>query len=67
MSKWGAKPAKGMTADMGSINLGGELTAEQVEFGKAMDRYKREYNRPYPNWIEVLNVARSMGYRKVQA
>ena len=32
---------------------------------KAMDRYKRENRRPFPTWSEVLEVLRSLGYRKV--
>jgi hypothetical protein len=45
---------------------GWHYDAEQIEFIKAMDRYKREHNRPYPTCSEVLGVARSLGYRKVQ-
>ena len=44
---------------------GSELTPEQVEFGKAIDRYKRTNHRPYPSWDEILAVALSLGYRKV--
>lgn len=40
-------------------------SAEDVEFGLAMDRYKREHDRPFPTWHEVLDVLRSLGYRKV--
>jgi hypothetical protein len=43
---------------------GSELTAEQVEFGKAIERYKRDHLRPYPEWWEVLMVFKSLGYRK---
>jgi len=32
---------------------------------KAMDRYKRENRRPFPTWSEVLEVMRSLGYRRV--
>ena len=32
---------------------------------KAMDRYKRENRRPFPTWSEVLEVLRSLGYRRV--
>lgn len=38
---------------------------EETEFMKAMDRYKRENRRPFPTWSEVLEVLRSLGYRKV--
>jgi hypothetical protein len=38
---------------------------EETSFMKAMDRYKRENRRPFPTWSEVLEVLRSLGYRKV--
>src|SRR5437764_5773975 len=38
---------------------------EETEFMKAMDRYKRENRRPFPTWSEVLEVLRSLGYRRV--
>jgi hypothetical protein len=38
---------------------------EETLFMKAMDRYKRENRRPFPTWSEVLEVLRSLGYRKV--
>ncbi|MBN9517043.1 hypothetical protein J0H58_00765, partial [bacterium] len=38
---------------------------EETEFMKAMDRYKRENRRPFPTWSEVLEVMRSLGYRRV--
>lgn len=43
---------------------GAELTPDEIEFGRAMDRYKREHNRPHPTAVEVLQVAKSLGYRK---
>src|SRR5262245_24666738 len=38
---------------------------EETVFMKAMDRYKRENRRPFPTWSEVLEVLRSLGYRRV--
>lgn len=38
---------------------------DETDFMKAMDRYKRENRRPFPTWSEVLEVLRSLGYRKV--
>lgn len=43
---------------------GSEYTADEVEFMMAMDRYKREKGKPFPNWAEVLEVAKALGYRK---
>ena len=34
---------------------------------KAMDKYKRDNRRPFPTWSEVLEVLRSLGYRKTEA
>lgn len=42
-------------------------SADEVEFMNAVDRYKRERNRPFPTWDEVLAVAKSLGYRKLPA
>ena len=42
-----------------------EYTDDEIEFMKAMDRYKRENRRPFPTWSEVLEVLHSMGYRRV--
>lgn len=42
-----------------------DYTADEVEFMKAIDLYKRLNNRPFPTWSEVLEVIRALGYRKV--
>ena len=55
-----AKQAKAFT-----ICTGAEFTPDHIEFQKAMDEYKRKYNRPFPGWYEVLAVLESLGYRKV--
>jgi hypothetical protein len=44
-----------------------EYTQEEIDFMKAMDQYKRNNRRPFPTWSEVLEVIRSLGYRKVEA
>jgi hypothetical protein len=43
---------------------GHDAQAEEVAFLKAMDEYKRVNRRPFPTVIEVLDVLRSLGYRK---
>jgi hypothetical protein len=50
---------------MSSVSVGSDLTAEEVEFGRAMEAYRRTRRRPYPTYGEVLGVLRSLGYRKV--
>jgi hypothetical protein len=37
---------------------------EEFEFLKAMDAYKTANDRPFPTWTEVLQVLKSLGYRK---
>jgi hypothetical protein len=46
---------------------GAYLTAEQIEFALAMERYMRLKNRPFPTWHEVLAVLIALGYRKAAA
>jgi hypothetical protein len=43
-----------------------EYDADELEFIKAMDRYKREKKRPFPAWSEVLGVLKKLGWRKVE-
>lgn len=43
----------------------GEMTAEQFEFIKAIETYKKVNKRLFPTWTEVLEVVRQLGYRKV--
>jgi hypothetical protein len=44
-----------------------DYSIDEVEFMNAMDTYKRRSGRPFPTWSEVLEVVRSLGYRKVEA
>ena len=39
--------------------------SEEEVFIRAIERYKREHCRPLPTYGEVLEVLRSLGYRKV--
>jgi hypothetical protein len=41
-----------------------ELSAEALEFINAIDAYKRLRRRPFPNWSEVFEVVKSLGYHK---
>ena len=43
----------------------GEMTDEQFTFLMAIDKYKRQNNRPFPTWTEVLDVIKALGYRLV--
>jgi hypothetical protein len=42
-----------------------DYSGDEFEFLKAVERYKREAKRPFPTLGEILEVARSLGYRKV--
>ena len=44
-----------------------DYSDDEIEFMKAMDDYKRKSGRQFPTWSEVLEVMRSLGYRKVEA
>jgi hypothetical protein len=42
-----------------------DYTDEEIGFMKAMEDYKAAFARPFPTWSEVLEVLKSLGYRKV--
>lgn len=46
------------------INMGADYTEEEVEFIKAMERFMREKKRRFPTFVEVLQVAKSLGYQR---
>ena len=41
-----------------------ELSREAAELGHAMDRYKLNHRRRFINYEEMLEVIRSLGYRR---
>jgi hypothetical protein len=41
-----------------------EITTEVLDFIRALDSYKKEKNRPFPSWSEVLEVVKRLGYRR---
>lgn len=45
----------------------GEMNAEQFLFLKAIETFKAANNKHYPNWTDVLEVVRLLGYRKTLA
>ena len=44
--------------------LGLEVSPDVLEFIEALDRFKIEHGRPFPNWSEVLHVLKQLGYAK---
>ena len=49
---------------VGETYPGSEYAAEEVEFLRAMELYRRK--RPFPTLTEVLRVLKGLGYRKVE-
>ena len=45
----------------------GEMTQEQFLFLLAIDTFKRVNGKSFPNWTDVLEVVRKLGYRKTMA
>lgn len=43
----------------------GQMNDEQFDFIMAIDEYKRQNQRPFPTWTEVLEIIKALGYRKV--
>jgi hypothetical protein len=43
----------------------GQMNGEQFDFLMAIDDYKKQNQRPFPTWTEVLEVIQALGYRKV--
>jgi hypothetical protein len=41
------------------------LTPEELQFIKAIEKYKKINNKHFLSWTEVLKVIGAMGYRKV--
>jgi hypothetical protein len=42
----------------------GQMTDEQFEFIMAIDQYKKLNNKPFPSWTEILEIIKTLGYRK---
>ena len=40
------------------------LSAEELEFVKAIESYKKERSQNFLSWTEVLNIVKDLGYRK---
>jgi hypothetical protein len=39
---------------------------DTLEFIQAIDRYRRRTQKAFPTWSEVLDILKSLGYRKIQ-
>ena len=56
----GARIKPGLEPGQFLSEHGADLTPRQIDFGKVMDRYKRDFRRPYPTYAQVID---AMGYR----
>jgi len=41
-----------------------QMPPEVLEFIQAIDAYKRVNQRPFPNWSEILEILKELGYEK---
>jgi hypothetical protein len=41
-----------------------EMPPDVLEFIHAIDVYKRVNQRPFPNWSEILEILKSLGYSR---
>ena len=44
---------------------GADMTDDDVEFLLAIAAFQKRFGRRYPTWLEILHIARCLGYRKV--
>ena len=42
--------------------LGSDYSEDEAEFMKAVERYKRETGTQFPGYVEVLRIARGLGW-----
>lgn len=43
------------------------LSSDELEFVKAIERYKARTGKMFPAWTEILQVLKDLGYRKAAA
>lgn len=41
-----------------------DYDADEFDFIKAIDKFKREKRKPFPTWSEVLAVLKELGWKK---
>lgn len=41
------------------------LSSEELQFIKAIEKYKQENSKLFLSWTEVLKILKELGYRKV--
>ena len=65
-SKGGAKTqaAKAKAGKKATPSAPDAMSKDVVEFITAIDDYKRKNQRPFPNWSEVLEIVKALGYAR---
>jgi len=41
------------------------LSSEELQFIKAIEKYKSDNNKHFLSWTEVLKIVKELGYKKV--
>ena len=59
MPHWGSYTSYSLYFD------GGDMTNDDTEFLFAIASFQKRFGRRYPTWLEILHIARCLGYRKV--
>ena len=54
--------AKSTTSKQSGARKPDEMPEDVLEFIQAIDDYKRQENRPFPTWSEILDIVKSLGY-----
>lgn len=55
---------KTLTPGYSANAVGADIDFDAMEFGRAMDQWKRDNRKPFPTFADVLAVAKSLGYVK---
>lgn len=60
----GVPKAAASRVEPNETSVAGELSTEVMEFINAIDEYKRQRRRPFPNWSEIFEIVKALGYNK---
>ena len=60
----GALRRRHLTGGFCQTSIGSHYLPEELEFLRAVDRYKRSQRRPFPTWIEIFHLFKELGYKK---
>ena len=60
-----ARRESGRRRDVDPTTCERQYSDDDLQFQKAVDRYKQANRRPFPTLSELLEIVRSLGYRRV--